>query len=281
MAGAGGGPGSGGVAAYHAAMPNPVSSILATGRPFTYFHTHAFTAETLSLALKVGRSLEIDISMDDAGKLYVGHPTSFYDFKGVPMPANLPLEAILDAVEHSDIFTVFDCKDVRALPAVRGFIERLGPERTLFHSWVDALLFEPYPSSLVREPHWPLEDLPLEAVAELGSSTGVPLMLSARGLTLQRLAGPEREEILSRICAVAAHSVVAVSLTLPGLIPPPRSVSEVMLRAGVVPVAHVDLVEEEELPELYLGVTDDLRRATALPARRSQPSGPTPGDAVA
>ncbi|QQR52452.1 hypothetical protein IPG36_07985 [bacterium] len=48
---------------------------------FTYFHTHVITQSILESAVQSGRSLEMDVSVNQNDELYVGHPESFTNLK--------------------------------------------------------------------------------------------------------------------------------------------------------------------------------------------------------
>jgi hypothetical protein len=179
-------------------MENPVSAAIALDKPFTIYHTHTITAAILDEAAGAGRSLEIDVAIDANGHPYIGHPFSFYEHKGLPPPSNLPLEQVLQTLKDTDTYIVLDCKDVRAVPKIKQIVQTFGHNRCLFHAWVDALQFRPYPDSLPIEPHWVHEDIPFNAVKELAALTDVPLMLSCRGLTEERLEA-EQTAIIQRI----------------------------------------------------------------------------------
>lgn len=246
-------------------MPNPVSAAIDRRESFVYFHTHAITEPILAAAVESGTSLEVDLSCDSGGGLYIGHPESFYAFKGIPMTANLPLALVLDAVEAADLLLVLDCKDARALPAAERIVRRFGSHRCAFHSWVDQLLFHPYPPELTVEPHWPFEDLPLASVRELGAATGVPLLLSCRGLTAGRLE-TERAAILDRIVSVADGTAAAVNLNLPAGAAPPAAFMNALLDKGILTLLNVDVVPAEQRPAVFLGATDHLELADPFPS---------------
>lgn len=242
-------------------MPNPLSTALDRDESFVYFHTHTITEQILAAAVESGTSLEVDLSCDSAGELYIGHPESFYAFKGIPMPPNLPLDRVLDAVEAAELLLVLDCKDERALPAVERIVHRFGSHRCAFHSWVQPLLFQPYPPELTVEPHWPFEDLPLAPVRDLGAATGVPLLLSCRGLTADRLDAA----VLDRIVSVADGVAAAVNLNLPGGAAPPAAVTEALLDKGIPTLLNADVVPAGQRPAVFVGATDHLELADPFP----------------
>lgn len=242
-------------------MRTSVSSGPDGGQSFVYHHTHLVTANVLADALRAGRSLEVDIAVEGDNAPYIGHAPIWYESRGLRMPVNLPLDDVVAALENSDIFVVLDCKDARALPRVAEIVSALGADRTLFHSWTDALLFEPYPASLWREPQWPVEDLPFAAIAAMAEQTGVPLKLSCRGLTEERLE-TEGDRVLDAIRALRRRMPMAIGFTLPGDVLPPPPIVDALLDLGVLTSVQIDVVRPEDRPPIYLGRTEFLDRAT-------------------
>ena len=231
-------------------------------QPFVYFHTHVIDQAVLDRATTAGRSLEIDISMTEDGSLYVGHPLSFYEFKHQPLPDNLSLETILAAVlSVPDMYVVIDCKDVRALPRVAVIIQQFGTNRVIFHSWIDSLLFKPYPSHITVEPQWLHEDLPATAVHQFQQKTQVPVIASARGLTKDQLEA-EGEQIIQNIIAKTKGWVDAVNFNLPNAQAPQLSVMQALLDQGILTWLNIDVVPPQLRPAVYLGMTDHIDQAT-------------------
>jgi hypothetical protein len=242
-------------------MSNPVKDIIKNNKSFVYFHTHVITEATLQAAIDAGASLEIDIAVTPEGEHYIGHPLEFYKFNNMPPPQNLPLDFVLDRVYESGLFLAIDCKDVRALPKIKKIIERFGADRCQFHSWVDTLLFAPYPPEITLEPQWIHEDLPCDPVVGLHEQTGVPLVMAVRGLTQERLS-QEGDQIIDKIIAVAKGKATSIYFFLPNFELPPMHFMERLLDNGLVTYFNVDAVPEEKWPRLYHGMTDYAERAT-------------------
>jgi hypothetical protein len=240
---------------------NPITSIKELKRPFIYYHTHVITKEVLDHAISHHKSIEIDVSVGDDGKPYIGHPLSFYKFKGLPAPNNLALDKVFGRIKESDLFIVFDCKDVRALPAIKEMIHELGNERCLFHTWIDALEFTPYPSDLVVEPHWVFEDLPLAPVLQFFKETSVPMIFSTRGLTHERIAS-DSESILARIHKAAADTAAAIYCNLPGGEIPSREFVKRLESMNLLAAFNLDKVPPDQRPDSYIAFTDNIELAT-------------------
>lgn len=242
-------------------MKNPIYRIIETGKPFVYFHTLVFNENILELAENSGKSLEIDISISKNGELFIGHPSEFYAFKQIAAPLqNLPIDIVIKDAKASDLFLVLDCKDVRAIPHVEQIITKYGSGQTLFHSWVKEFEFKPYAPEITVEPHWIYEDLPLDEVLKLKHNTSVPVVSSARGLTMKRLL--EEPEIIDKIIEMAAGKVEAINFNLPNNQAPPREVIDKLLKHHLLTWLNVDLVPARELPSIYLGISDHIRSVT-------------------
>jgi hypothetical protein len=243
---------------------NPVQCIMDSNKPFIYFHTYEITQSVLDTTIGAGKSIEIDLAADDDGSVYIGHPRSFYAFKHLPPPANLPLDAVLDALEPTTVFVVLDCKDVRVLPMAQKIIERFGVERVLVYAWTDALCFKPYPASVAVEPHWVYEDIPLEALRRLYDATHIPMVLGCRGLTHDKFQ-TEWTTIRDRILDVAAQTqCVGVHFNLLSYELPSASYIGELAEHGIVPWINTDTVKPAARPLLYIGATDNPYDASVL-----------------
>ena len=159
-------------------------------------------------------------------------------------------------------FLVLDCKDVRGLPLVNKIISQYGVENCLFHSWVKEFRFYPYAPEITIEPHWDYEDLPLNDVLKLKQETGVPIVCSARGLTGKRLIN--EPDILDRILALGSKKIDVFNFNLPNYESPPKSKIDKLLNLGILTWLNVDHVPTNELPSIYIGISDHVSRTTNL-----------------
>ena len=242
-------------------MSNIIQKVLNNNKPFIYFHTLLFNKNILDLAVKSGKSIEIDISMDKNGNAYIGHPLEFYKFKQIiPPPNNLPIETIVNKAKEAGLFLVLDCKDVRALPLVARIIEQYGVENCLFHSWIKEFRFYPYAPEITIEPHWDYEDLPLNDVLKLKQTTGVPAVSSTRGLTKNRLMN--EPDIVDSIISIANGKIDAFNFNLPDYEAPPKHMLDKLLSYDILTWLNIDHVPTNELPIAYLGISDHVSRTT-------------------
>lgn len=238
-------------------MVNLLHKTIQNGKPFIYFHTLLLNKKILNLAKHSGKSIEIDISMDTEGKLFIGHPYEFYEFKHlIPPPQNLPIQTIVQEAKESDLYLVLDCKDVRAIPAIQDIIDNYGVESCSFHSWLKELQFKPYATEITVEPHWKYEDLPMNKVLELKSTTSVPIISSARGLTLARL--ENEPQIVDHIIDIAEGKIDAINFNLPNYASPPKHIIDKLLDKGILTWLNVDYVAEEDLPKIFVGISDHI-----------------------
>lgn len=245
-------------------MPNPVKNIIKNKQPFVYFHTHIITQQVLEKAITAHASLEVDIAVDANGECYIGHPPEFYDFKGLPLPQNLPLDTVLDRMYDAGLFLAIDCKDVRALPKIKQIITRFGADNCQFHAWADKLLFKPYPPEITPEPHWYREDLPTDEIIKLRQETGIPVVMAVRGLTQDRFQ-EEGDRIIDRIIAVAKGNAESIYFYLPDFELPPMKYITKLLDNGLLPYINIDAVPASKRPPLYHGMTDHIELATKFP----------------
>jgi hypothetical protein len=243
---------------------NPAQRIIDSKKPFTYFHTYEITQPVLHAAIKAGKSIEIDLAVNDDGSVYIGHPPGFYAFERLPPPANLPLDVVLDALEPTSVFVVLDCKDVRVLPTAQKIIERFGVGRVLVYAWTDALCFKPYAASVAVEPHWVYEDIPLQALRRLYDATHIPMVLGCRGLAYDTFK-TKWTVIRDQILDVAAQiQCIGVHFNLPSYELPSASYISELAEHGIAPWVNIDVVTSIDRPSLYVGATDDTHYASAL-----------------
>jgi len=242
-------------------MKNPVEKIFELNKPFVYFHTHIVDQLTLDEALTVGKSLEVDMSVGGDGQIFIGHPLSFYEFKKLPPPDNLDFDQVIHKVEEADLYLVLDCKDERAIERAKEIVLKKGADKCLFHSWIDGLLFKPYPPEITVEPHWPYEDLPTDKVLELRRETGVPLIASCRGLTQARLEA-EGEAIADQIINVAKGRIACINFNLPESELPPKAIIDRLLNENILTWVNIDKNDQGQLPKVYLGMSDHLEKVS-------------------
>lgn len=243
-------------------MINLVYRLKEFNKPFVYFHTLLFNMNTLNMVQSAGKSLEIDVSIGPNGELFIGHPVEFYAYKHIDLPAgNLPIDVVIELAQLAELYLVIDCKDKRALPWVEQIILAYGVERVLFHAWIDALSFKPFPAEIDVEPHWKYEDLPYDDVLALKQRTGVPVVVSTRGLTKARLASDP--EIVNTIISLTVGKVEAINFNLPnGESPGKRIIKQLQLHNLLVWL-NIDRVDQADLPDVFVGISDHITFVSA------------------
>jgi hypothetical protein len=242
---------------------NPVRQIFEKRKPFIIFHTHVIDRKVLNAAVAAGKSLEVDLSIDGKGEIYVGHPLSHYAASNLPPPNNLPLDTVLGEMKAAGLFLALDCKDVRVLPKAQEIIKEYGAENCIFHSWSDALILEPYLEKWdTVQPNWAGEELPHSEILKLRQATNVPMTLSChRGLTRKRLQ-MDGDVIVDRIAEILDGNTEGLSFVLPPGEIVPMSAMQKLLEHRILPHIHVDEVPPEARPPIYLGWTNHLEHAS-------------------
>ncbi len=244
-------------------MPkNPVRQVFKKQQPFVIFHTHVIDRQVLDAAVAARKSLEVDLSINENGEIYVGHPPSFYTAQNLTLN-NLPLDTILSEMKVAGLFLVLDCKNVRVLPKAKEIIEAYGAENCLYHSWSDGLTLNPFLElQQESEPNWAEEELPHTEILKLREATGVPMTLSChRGLTYERFE-TDGDAIVDRISEILDDSAEGVSFVLPDNQAAPMPAMKRLIDRGILPHVHIDHVLPEARPPIYLGWTDSLELAS-------------------
>lgn len=240
-----------------------VLRLLRQGRSFIYFHAPVLNQNVLKQAIRAKKSIEVDLSVNAKGKIYIGHPMSYYTYKYLPAPRNASLANVIKKAEKAKLFLVLDVKDKRALPRVKKIVQKYGHEHCLVHAWVDALDFSPYPDEIIIQPHWKQETLPLKLLERLSGETKVPLMLSCRGLTLKRLQ-KEKQQILRTITKLSGSNVIAISFALHDRAVPPKGIMKSITQQGLLPLLHIDAIPKSKLPTQYIGYSDNIVRVSKV-----------------
>ncbi len=228
--------------------------------PLIYLHNHEITREVLDAAKEVNKKkftyLEVDLRDDGNGKFSIGHPEEFYVFKGMKPPDNLPLETVLKEMKEAGLSIVLDVKHVGALKKAEEIIHDFGPGRCVQHGFVKEFQFKQDPEEKDAEPHWKHEDLPLDKLLDVKRNTGVPLIVSARRLTMDRLNSDEGKEIVEKIIDAGKGKVDAVNFNLPKGEAPPLDIMDRLLEQGILTMFNVDLVPLEKRPKVFLGMSE-------------------------
>ena len=259
---------------------NPVAIARSKNLPWHYFHTHTVSVDILEAAVssEAPRSIEFDIYRPAApadAVATIQHPPLFYEYKGKPQPANVPLEEGIARFESGDpkAVLVLDAKSRLALDTIQGLVSRLGTHRVVIHAFAKEFAIEPLPEGVEKQPHWVDESLPLadviKAATPSGGSFRAGIMLTCRHVTAERLGAPGKFRVLERIVEAAASvpgQFDVVGLWLPGGRAPNEEVRTELLQQGILVNfnydSEIDLDENFVYPAPYVGMTDFLERAT-------------------
>lgn len=235
---------------------NIVLEAIKNNEPYIYFHTHKVTETLLHRAIISNKSIELDVSFDEKIGPIIGHPLAFYKYRGIQKPESLPFHDAIKKLTSTKIVVVLDCKDVRALPYLETVALELGRHRVLLHAWVDSLSFKPYADDVVVEPHWDTENMPEHHLRSFYNKTGVPVVLSCRGLTLNNMSTNkdkfyETLKNLTDFC-VAVNPNLSPSSSLPA------ELIEMISKLGMVPWINVITTSVPDGLTVYIGASDDL-----------------------
>ena len=245
-------------------MNNRALNVINNNKPFTYFHTRVLDRNTLDLAVATRKSIEIDLSITDDGKVYIGHPLSFYEYFKIPKPNNLLLPAVIEEIKKAGLFLVLDIKNKNLANQAVEIIKYIGVENCLLHSYVNELVFDELLDEKETEAHWPDEHIPLNAVLAISNATDVPLILSPRGNFTSQLTNTEQDKIVEKIINVAKNNAIAVSMNLHSGECPPIYMMEELLSHDILTLLNIDLISIENRPSRYIGLTDNIKNASNI-----------------
>src|SRR5215475_4092200 len=195
--------------------PSLASKILNSRRPFTLFHTWTVTRPLLAQAIKENRSMDLDVSLDDAGNPYLGHPKEYHVKTGEPFFDSIPLQEAVKELAPSSIPVILDCKQSDAWPVIDGLVRQLRPERCLVHCFVSELKFD-----ATREPGEPDFLVEWSSLSNLRALKqkypSVTTTASAKWLPADLLVSEKHDALLGPIVALLKqHAVNTVCLNVP------------------------------------------------------------------
>jgi len=250
-------------------MENPIFLSKRTGEPFVYYHTHSVKTDNLQEAIESKKSIELDIAIDKKGvfykkgSCYIGHPVSFYtEAKEEEFHNNLELEEVITRLENNkDIFVMFDCKSVEAIPKIETFVSRLGKDRCLFHAYATEWGIDSKDDKFKYQSYWSEEDMLLSEILDFKKRTNVPIIVAARALTEDRL---REKDLVNKILVEAkGKDIDCISLYMQDTILPPLDLARQISKAGFLNWINIDKIEGVDLTGItYIGMTDVLNKAS-------------------
>jgi hypothetical protein len=233
--------------------------ILRADRPFVLFHTHSATRETIEGAIASGKSMDLDICVDEFGAPYLGHSREYYRKSGEVQPETMPFEEAIELVSKAQIPVIVDCKHHAAWPAVENAVENIGAHRCLVHSFAAELKFGYQKSNQDYITEWS----PIRKLTEIKNRFPLAtITASCKFLPDDLLLSSQYHELLTGIREVARNNQIdTVCLNVPD-----NTVSDEIvdffLKENIIPHIGIDNIDISRLSRLFIGETDILEKAS-------------------
>jgi hypothetical protein len=233
--------------------------ILDSKKPFVFFHTLCVTKDILQQAIDEGKSMDLDVCVDDAGKPYLGHSKEYYEKSGDPWDDTMPLWEAVDLISSAAIPVIVDCKHFNAWSYVEEVINRIGESRCLVHTFVSEFCFDYDRNS----PDFISEWSPIEKLRLLKSKfPSVTTTASAKWLPNDLLVSDQYEGLLQNIRLMLKDNYVdTVCLNVPDKTFSDKSL-QYFLEENIILHVGIDNIDTTRLSQVYIGETDDLRLAS-------------------
>jgi hypothetical protein len=229
--------------------------------PFVFFHTWTVTRDLLRQAIDEGKSMDLDVCVDDQGNPYLGHSKEYHEKSGDPWYDTMPLWEAVDMIAKSTIPVMVDCKHYDAWPVVEEVVRKIGPERCLVATFIPQFKFN-Y-SRKDGEPDFITEWSPVERLKLIKSKfPSVTTTACAKWLPDDLLLSNQYKALIEGIRQVLKDNHInTVCLGLPD-----GTISNKWLRyfleENIILQFGVDGIDTSKLTEVYIGETDDLRAAS-------------------
>jgi hypothetical protein len=201
--------------------------------------------------------MDLDVCVDDRGNPYLGHPKEYHEKTHEPLFNSMPLWEAVEALTHSTIPVIVDCKHFSAWPVVEDIVSQLHPERCLVHSFVSELKFGA--GRTQGEPDFLSEWSSMENLRMLKRQfPALTTTASAKWLPADVLVSEEYQALLVRIVQLLKeYGVDTVCLNVPDSTFSDRTL-RLFLQENILAHVHVDRVDWRRLSEMYIGETDQL-----------------------
>lgn len=205
--------------------------------------------------------MDLDVCVDDHGKPYLGHPKEYHDKTKEPFFDSIPLWEAVEALAHSNIPVIVDCKHCAAWTVVEEVVRQLRPERCLVHSFVSELRFDA--SRMPGEPDFVSEWSSIERLLEI--KRRLPLLTataSAKWLPADALATRKYGALLGDIVGLLRRFTVdTVCLNVPDSTFSDEAL-QIFLNHNIIPHVGIDRINAKQLSEIYIGETDRMEFAS-------------------
>ncbi len=238
-----------------------VQKILNSKRPFVLYHTHLVTKDILQRAIRGGKSIDIDVCIDDAGEAYLGHSREYHDKSGDSWYENMPIWEAISMIIPSRIPVIVDCKHFDAWTFVEEAVNKIGAEKCLVHTFATELKFDF--SRANSEPDFLSEWSPIEKLSLIKSKfPSVSTCASCKWLPNDLLINKEYKNILQNIRRILKDNKIdSLCLNIPNETFSDNSI-RFFLSEGIIPYIGIDNIDTSKLSEIYIGETDDLSSAS-------------------
>ena len=230
-------------------------------KSFVFFHTWAVTRNLLQQAIDEGKSMDLDVCVDDLGNPYLGHSQEYHEQSEEPYFNSIPLWEAVELISKANIIVMIDCKHYDAWPIIEEVITIIGPNRCLVCAYVSEFKFD-Y-SRKEGESDFVTEWSPIEKLRLLKSKfPSVTTTPCAKWLPNDLLISDKYKELVQNIRqTLKDNRADTVCLGVPD-----ETISDKWLRyflkETIIPHVVIDKADTANLSGLFIGETDYLRKAS-------------------
>lgn len=236
-----------------------VQRIVKSKEPFILFHTHSATREAIEHAIASGKSMDLDICVDEVGSPYLGHSKEYYEKSGETQPETMTFWEAIETISRANIPVIIDCKHYDAWPIVERVINQIGAHRCLVHSFASELKFDYEHNDHDYLTEWS----PIQKLASIKKSfPSATTTASCKFLPSNFLISPQYQNVLEQIREILVLGAVdTVCLNVPDNTMSDE-ILDFFLSKNIVPHVGIDNVNTAKLSKLYVGETDILSEAS-------------------
>ncbi|MBU3965442.1 hypothetical protein KKG29_02995 [Patescibacteria group bacterium] len=229
--------------------------IFKTNKSFVLFHTHSATHEAIKHAIMSGKSMDLDICVDDLGNPYLGHSKEYYEKSGETQPETMAFWEAIELVSKAGIPVIVDCKHYDAWPIVEKVIDKIGAHRCLVHSFATELKFDYEHNDHDYLTEWS----PIKKITEIKSKFPfATITASCKFLPNDLLLSAQYEKLLSNIRkTLKDNGIDTVCLNVPDNTMSDK-ILEFFLKEKILTHVGIDNVDISKLSKIYVGETDNL-----------------------
>jgi hypothetical protein len=233
--------------------------IFSKNKPFVLFHTHSATRDVIESAISSGKSMDLDISIDDSGNPYLGHSKEYYEKSGETQPVTMSFAEAIKLVSKASIPVIVDCKHYDAWPIVENVISQIGVHKCLVHSSATELKFDYEHNDNDYLTEWS----PIKRLTEIKNKfPAVTITASCNFLPSNLLLSPRHEDLLGKIRKVLrTNSIDTVCLNVPDSTMSDK-ILDFFLAEKILAHVGIDSTDISKLSKLYIGETNILANAS-------------------